>query len=332
MYLSICIPSYNRPSELKRLIESIDCKFTDLEICICEDNAPKRLEVREAVNSIETIYEVNYYENEKNLGYDANLRELISKAKGKWVIFMGDDDVFIPHELDKYIDFLKKSEECGYILRSYKNKYKDGSEEAFIYYSGDRYFEKGMEAYLELFRKSTFISGYTFQRDFVLDTLTDRFDSSLLYQLYMVAELTLNYPSAYYSTPFTMAYEGGEFFFGSSEAEKEFFKPNVIDVKGQIYFISSYFNITTFIDEKYEISSTPIIKNQFSKYSYPLFAFVRGNGISDFRLFKLELEKLGINSSALFYIYYYSLLIFGTKVTKKIIMLIKKVLGRTPNL
>ena len=107
MYLSICIPSYNRPMELKRLIESIDCSFSDLEVCICEDKAPKRLEVRKMVKSLKTKYVINYYENNNNLGYDANLRELISKAKGKWVIFMGDDDVFIPGELDKYIKFLK---------------------------------------------------------------------------------------------------------------------------------------------------------------------------------------------------------------------------------
>ena len=332
MYLSICIPSYNRPMELKRLIESIDCSFSDLEVCICEDKAPKRLEVRKMVKSLKTKYVINYYENNNNLGYDANLRELISKAKGKWVIFMGDDDVFIPGELDKYIKFLKKSEDCGYILRSYKNKYKDGREEQFIYYAGDRHFEKGIDAYLELFRKSTFISGYTFQKDFVLDTLTDQFDSSLLYQLYMVAELTLNYPSAYYSTPFTMAYEGGEFFFGSSETERKYFKPNTIDVDGQVYFIGSYFKITDYIDEKYRILSTPIIKNQFSKYSYPLLAFVRNNGRRDFKKFKKELEEMGLNSSLLFYVYYYSLLLFGTRITKNIIMLIKRVMGRTPNL
>ena len=332
MYLSICIPSYNRPNELKRLIDSVDCEFIDLEICICEDNAPKRTEVRELVQNTHSKYTLNYYENDRNLGYDANLRELITRAQGKWCIFMGDDDAFIPGELEKFIHFLKKNEQCGYVLRSYKNIYKDGREEKFIYYDGDKQFDKGVEGYLELYRKSTFISGFTFQREYVLNTLTDRFDSTLLYQLYMLAELTLNYPSAYYSTPFTMAFEGGEFFFGSSETEKKFFKPNTIDVAGQVHFISSYFTITEFIDKKYKLDSTRIIKKQMSKYSYPILAFVRNNGKRDFRDFKRELERIGLNSSKLFYIYYYSLLIFGTKLTKNIIMLIKKIMGRTPHL
>ncbi|MGO0105797.1 glycosyltransferase family 2 protein [Streptococcus suis] len=334
MYLSICIPSYNRPNELKRLIQSIDCQFYDLEICICEDASPKRIQIREVINSLqkESSFPINYYENSSNLGYDRNLRELILKAKGKWIIFMGDDDVFIPGELQKYINFLKQNETAAYVLRSYENVYLDGSSETFRYFEKDCFFDKGEQAYLTLFRKSTFISGFTFQRELALDTLTERFDSTLLYQLYIVAELTLNYPSAYYSTPFTRAYEGGEFYFGSSEVEKEFFKPNVIDVEGQIYFISSYFKITKFIDEKYKLDSTSQIKREMSKYSYPILAFVRNSGLHTFRQFKKALEEIGLNTSGLFYVYYYSLLFLGTKFTKKIIILIKRILGRTPQL
>ena len=44
---SICIPSYNRPAEIRRLLDSIDTMYVDgIEIVICEDKAPKRLEVR----------------------------------------------------------------------------------------------------------------------------------------------------------------------------------------------------------------------------------------------------------------------------------------------
>ena len=42
-----------------------------------------------------------YRENEKNLGYDGNLNQLVRTAQGKWLVFMGDDDEFIPGALDK---------------------------------------------------------------------------------------------------------------------------------------------------------------------------------------------------------------------------------------
>ena len=50
-FLSICIPSYNRPQQLGELLASVDCNPTDIEIVICEDLAPKRLEVRAIANA-----------------------------------------------------------------------------------------------------------------------------------------------------------------------------------------------------------------------------------------------------------------------------------------
>lgn len=48
--LSICIPSYNRPEEIYRLLQSIDLQESDkIEIVICEDHAPKREAVRDRV-------------------------------------------------------------------------------------------------------------------------------------------------------------------------------------------------------------------------------------------------------------------------------------------
>ena len=63
-FLSICIPSYNRPQTLLRLLRTIDTKAKDVQIVICEDKAPKRLEVRAAVEEFkkETSYDVKYIE------------------------------------------------------------------------------------------------------------------------------------------------------------------------------------------------------------------------------------------------------------------------------
>ena len=91
---SICIPSYNRPAEIRRLLNSIDTTHVDeVEIVICEDKSPKREEIRKQVLDFKskTQYEVNYIENEENCGYDKNLRNLIRAAKGHFIIFMGDN-------------------------------------------------------------------------------------------------------------------------------------------------------------------------------------------------------------------------------------------------
>lgn len=109
MYLSICIPSYNRPQELRRLLDSVDSvQYADeIEIVIQEDRAPLRNEVREQVEQYQAHagFRVVYHENETNCGYDKNLRTVAERAKGQYVIYMGDDDIFLPGALDRFISF-----------------------------------------------------------------------------------------------------------------------------------------------------------------------------------------------------------------------------------
>lgn len=54
--ISICIPSYNRPEDLKILLESVDSKQIGLfEVVICEDDSPKRKDIRDMVANFISI-------------------------------------------------------------------------------------------------------------------------------------------------------------------------------------------------------------------------------------------------------------------------------------
>ena len=178
-FLSICIPSYNRPFELLRLLRSIDCNPSEVEIVICEDYAPKRLEVRKNVEVFraETRYSVNYVENEVNKGYDWNIRDFITTAKGEYIVFMGDDDGFVPGALEKLIAFLKEHRDLGYVLRRTQSL-KSGN--TMRYFPKTCFFEPGAQAYQNLYRKSVIISGFTFKRSLAIEQMTDRFDGTLL--------------------------------------------------------------------------------------------------------------------------------------------------------
>jgi abequosyltransferase len=337
-FVSICIPSYNRPTELIRLLESINssCK-SDLEIVICEDRSPKRSEI---VNSIADFKEksqlkIQLYLNEVNLGYDANLRHVIDMASGQFIIFMGDDDVFYHDNLPNFIDFLRKNSHLGYVLKNHTLIHRNGRKEEYKYYSDDKFFPKGLEGYQSLFRKSGFISGFCIQREFVLPVQTDIFDGCLIYQLYLLAELTLNYPSAYCSIPLVIQDENlrGTPLFGTSDVEKELYKPGEITVESSLRFIDGHFKITSYIDKKYGLNSTANLKHNFSKYSFPIISFQRNRGKKIFKEYCKELEqRIQINQSFYYYIYYYSLLFFGKKFCDQSIVVIKKILGKTPSL
>ena len=333
---SICIPSYNRPVELKKLLDSIDClEIKKIQILICEDKSPKREEIREVVNEFQksTRYAVKYIENKENLGYDRNLKELINNADGEYVLFMGDDDMFIKDGLDKYIEFVKLHSDCGYILRSYRNIYKDGSIEYFKYYSGHRSFEKGVNTYIELFDKSVFISGFCIKKEYTTPFITDQLDGSLLYQLYLLAEICIRYPSVYCDIPLTQSISGDSVpMFGSSESEKGLYTPGIITIENSINFIKKYFEVIQYIDKKNGINSFDIIRKNMSKYSYPTLSIQRGKGSKEYKRDVRELRKIGFDKSIYFEIYNIGLLFYGKKFCDKTIRLIKKVLGRRPNL
>lgn len=334
-FVSICIPSYNRPRELLRLLKSVGCNPRwNIQIVICEDMSPKRNEIRLAVETykLKSPYDVKYIENQFNMGYDGNIRNLIIQAEGEYIIYMGDDDLFICGVLDDYLAFLQENDHLGYVLRSYRNNYNNGDTEYYRYYNETKFFEAGESTYSELFRKSVFISGFTFKRELALGTLTGRFDGTLLYQLYLQAEICLKHPSAYYNVPLTEAYEGGDFYFGNSEKEKALYTPNKHTVQGEVNFIASFFKITRFMDEKYSIYSTEVVIQDMSKYSFPMLALISENGRKDLKEYYRELKKLGFGVSKYFTLYYVGLYLFGPAFCRKLIRFIKRVMGKTPKL
>lgn len=334
--ISICIPSYNRPQELKRLLESIDVTLTGLiQIVICEDKSPKREEVQEIVNEFQKIsqYQLKYIENKNNLGYDKNLRELIYNAEGEYVMYMGDDDMFISGALDQYIDFVKQNRCCGYILRSYCNIYKDGSVEYFRYFNGNQKFEAGVDSYINLFDKSVFISGFCIKKDYTKPFMADKLDGSLLFQLYLLAEVCIRYPSAYCDIPLTQAIVGNSIpMFGSSETEKGLYTPGTITIENSINFLKKYFEVIEYIDNNNNISSLEIIRKNMSKYSYPSLSIQWEKGRKEYKRYIKELRKIGFDSSVYFEIYNIGLLLFGKNFCDGTIRFIKRSLGRRPKL
>ena len=93
--LSICIPTYNRASLLRICLESVARQtYRDFEVII-SDNASTDA-------TAEVVREYcggawSYHRNKVNLGYVRNLNACVSKASGKLIHVVYDDDVLYPH-------------------------------------------------------------------------------------------------------------------------------------------------------------------------------------------------------------------------------------------
>ena len=336
-YVSICILSYNRPETLLRLLHTIETNRKDeIEVVICEDCSPRQREIRDVVEKFRALqtYPVVYIENEKNLGYDGTLCELVKHAKGTWLVFMGDDDEFVQGAFDKILNFLDHHSELGYVMKSHYLIHDDTKKERFRYYRKTLFFEPGIDAYIELFRKSVFIAGFIIRREYAAPFLTNRFDGTMLIQLYLLAEVVLRYPSAYFDEPFTQQYASHEHNVGDVmfDREKNKFIPRRPTLEISLNFLKSFASITEFIDKTHHINSTALIKKDMSKYFYPNLAVHRDAGLRCFFRYVHELNKLGFNSSFYYYIYVILLAVLGKRACDWGIYNLKRILGGTPRL
>lgn len=336
--LSICIPSYNRSEQLGRLLRSIDAPPTKIEIVVCEDMAPRRKDTRSVVEDFSRAspYRVVYHENEENRGYDRNLRELIQRASGRFVLFMGDDDEFSPGMLSPFMELLEREPDLGYVLRTYRVRHADGEWELFKYFPQAMRFEKGAESYVKLFRRSVSISGFTFRRELAAPYLSDRFDGTLLYQLYLMAEIVLRHPSAYCDLPVvsvTQSYRNDDTSFGSARSEKGLYEPGKVTLRNSVNFMKGYFTITEYMDKTYGLNSTPDIRREISKYSYPILSIQRKRGALEFlRYVRLLNREVRINTTPYYYLYAAGLLVLNEALCDKLIIRVKRLMGHTPAL
>lgn len=330
-FISLCIPSYNRPEGLKRCLESIDVvkHKGDIQVVVCEDKAPRRDEVSKVVSEYQakSPYAVKYVENEVNLGHGKNWRQCAHQSEGEYLMYMGDDDMFAPGGLDPFIDWLYEHRNLGYVCRAYQMLNLDGSIDYFKYYNKDKFFEPGIDAYVAFFMKSNLMSGYTIKRAYTYDFEDPSVDFTLFYQMYLMGEVCLRYPSGYCNIPVAQYVGDGISYFGTNEAEKAYYKPGQ-NAATELENNLKFFVVTDLIDKKNGIFSTPLVKKQWATYSsYSTMLTYRMKNIKELIACRNKLIEMGLNDSKYFNFYYYALLFLGPQICQSVIRIIKKIHG-----
>jgi len=316
---------------------SIDCSHDGVEVIICEDCAPRRDEVRNVVSNFARTsdYKIIYNENIVNLGFDGNLRRLIECANGEYIIFMGDDDLFIANKLNLFVEFLKKNRDKHYILRSYITKHSDGRIEYFKYLPQTKMLPAGEKTVAWLFKRSVSLCGFTILKEKAQLFSTTHLDGTLLYQVYLMAQVCLHNDSVYCDIAFAHAvqsFRDDKPMFGHSIAEKSRYTPGSITHDNSINFAKSYFEVTTYLDNQHGTRITNNVRLDLSKYSYPFLSIQRKRGIISFLSYAKRLDReVGLGCTIYFHIFKWSLVFLGEKVCDRIIGQIKNTLGHTPN-
>jgi glycosyltransferase involved in cell wall biosynthesis len=105
--ISILIPTWNRPDSLSQLVTRINSfKFSNLEIIIVDNKSEEKNWLK--LQNIASLHEnVRLYQNITNIGMTPNWNKAIEYAKGTWLGFICDDDMYTEDSLLRLRDLVQ---------------------------------------------------------------------------------------------------------------------------------------------------------------------------------------------------------------------------------
>lgn len=116
--LSICLPTYNRARYLDCLLQDLAEKISALgytyELLI-GDNASTD-NTTEIVQKHKDRLNIKYIKRPKNVGMYHNLSELYAVARGRYSVYLADDDLLILDALRRQLDYLEANHDVGAVF------------------------------------------------------------------------------------------------------------------------------------------------------------------------------------------------------------------------
>ena len=115
--ISICIPAYNAPEQLRETLKSIAEAArgrTDIEVVIRDDGSPSG-DLLPVVAPFMDQLRINYARQPKNIGFDGNVLSVVGAATGEYCWLMSDNDWLLPSALDLLFGILAEHHKADYV-------------------------------------------------------------------------------------------------------------------------------------------------------------------------------------------------------------------------
>ncbi len=202
--LSICIPTYNQPYEVNRLLSSIDrvevSKY-NIEIIIQDDSLNNK--TKEIVDHHSDLG-IKYFGRFRKIGEKLNKGEkggldeslifLTRKAKGRCIWWVGDDEI-APGAISTICDILSKDRDITFIWASHNSNYNEHQPNINSFY-----YKNGIDAVLNLGKNLGYISSTIIDRKIALASidLSRRYVGTAFVNLHIVLYVILNGSKSYH--------------------------------------------------------------------------------------------------------------------------------------
>jgi glycosyltransferase involved in cell wall biosynthesis len=332
---TICIPAYNRKRHLPGLLDSIFAQgFRDFDIVVCEDRSPERDKIADIVRRYSEAHPgvISYYENEKNLGYDGNVRNLVAKATGEFCFFMGNDDVMCPGALATAADIIERHPDVGLVLKSYAwfDHSPDSVNQEVRYFTNERLFAAGREAITVCYRRSGVISGYIIRRDPAHAAATDKFDGTLYYQMHLTAQVLSAFPAVFTPKVLILCRNDEPPEFGNSSSEKGKYVPGGYTPEARLNMIQGVLTIIRDFRATNGVDLVDDVRRDYANYFY---VYIKDQlNLPIHRFFKLywAYGRMGFFKYPMFHFYCAAAYILGEKRFDSVTKKIRQRLGHSP--
>lgn len=119
--VSVVIPTFARPEYLELALKSVkDQTYSYLEVIVVDDNSDPQHQHQ--VRRLCADYGATYKRNARTSGACGARNTGVVQARGSYVAFLDDDDVWLPAKIQEQVAFLKENAECpgvycGHIVR-----------------------------------------------------------------------------------------------------------------------------------------------------------------------------------------------------------------------
>ena len=335
--VTVAVPAYNRPEDLGILLESVLAQdYSGFDVLVVEDCSPRQAEIRNVVESASQVRagtRIRFVANERNLGFDGNIRRILDLSEGVFTLFMGDDDLLLPGALGRLGAVIERQPNLGVILRAYEQVNHATGEriEIFRYFPEDRLFAAGPPTMRTFFRRCVSIAGFTIHTESARRFATDRFDGSLLYQLYLGTRV-VHLRNGYFIADVQTAMRKDDrqrHFFGSAAAEQGLFAPGELTLEHSVQFMRGMVDMARAVEADTHAGVLDAILDDLSNYSY---AYLRLHARKRrvFARYVRDLQKLGLARTPLFWTYVAALFAIPTPLLDRGIRFLKTVRRATP--
>lgn len=331
---SVCIPAYNRAHYLTALLDSIFAQdFQDFEVVICEDSSRERKHIAAIVQGYQSRYPevLRYFENEENLGYDANIRNLVRRASGEFCFFMGNDDLMCQSALQNAAGIIRRYPNVGLVLKSYGwfDETPDKVNQEIRWFREEKEFPAGIPAIRFAFRRSGVISGYIVHRDSANLAATEKFDGTLYYQLHLTANVLIH-KTAVCTPKLLVLCRANPPEFGNSAKEKGKYVPGSYTPQARLTMIGGALSILHNLKQTQGIDVVEDVMRDYANYFFPYIRDQLTLPIRDYYELYRAYGHMGFARFPFYHLYFVLGYLLGEKRFDALTALIRGLLGRSP--